>query len=179
MDLVLKNIPGFSGYCVDDLGNVYSEWVRVGLSGRKGSTSVRSGIFKKLNPYVSSDGYLRVNLKSDDGKVKIRFVHVLVALCFLGEKPNGFQVCHIDGNRKNPSVSNLKYGTAKENAQDRDSHGTTARGERNGNALLSINDVMEIRRRFSDGEYPSEIIKSYRVSLSCVEDICYQRSWKS
>ena len=45
-------------------------------------------------------------------------VHVLVAQAFLGSRPEGMHVCHIDGDKTNNNLSNLKYGTPKENWQD-------------------------------------------------------------
>ena len=42
-------------------------------------------------------------------------VHVAVATAFLGERPQGYDVCHIDNNPMNNRIENLKYGTRKEN----------------------------------------------------------------
>jgi hypothetical protein len=40
--------------------------------------------------------------------------------------------CIVDGNKRNNSSTNLRWGTQLENAQDREAHGRTARGLRNG-----------------------------------------------
>mgnify|MGYP003385198902 CR=1 FL=1 len=58
-------------------------------------------------------------------------VHRLVALNFIGLPPfAGAQVRHIDGNHMNPRADNLAWGSAKDNAADREQHGRTARGPR-------------------------------------------------
>ncbi|CBN80419.1 EsV-1-119 [Ectocarpus siliculosus] len=52
-----------------------------------------------------------------DGKsIKNRaYVHVLVAEAFIGERPNGYQVDHIDGFEGNNDVSNLRYLSPSDN----------------------------------------------------------------
>ena len=85
------------------------------------------------NPY----GYMFVRL-TVDGKRTTRLVHVLVAEKFIGKKPSSLhQVRHLDGNKKNNSAKNLAWGTAKENANDRESHGRTSRGEKHSIAIKS------------------------------------------
>jgi hypothetical protein len=42
-------------------------------------------------------------------------VHSLIALAFLGKRPQGYDVMHIDGTRTNNKLNNLKYGTRSEN----------------------------------------------------------------
>jgi len=59
-------------------------------------------------------GYLGCVL-SKKGKLKSVRIHVLVAQAFLGDRPKGFQVGHLDGNPFNNHANNLRYMTAKEN----------------------------------------------------------------
>lgn len=78
---------------------------------------------------LNSHGYLRVRL-TIDGKRKTFLVHTLVARIYVGDKPSALhEVCHIDGNRQNNVVSNLKWGTRKENAADRTKHGNCKAAE--------------------------------------------------
>jgi hypothetical protein len=57
------------------------------------------------------------NFFGPDGRKTPRFVHHLVAECFLGPKPEGLQINHKDGNRFNNAADNLEYVTPKENTQ--------------------------------------------------------------
>lgn len=52
-----------------------------------------------------------------DGKriEKREYVHVLVAEAFIGERPKGYQVDHIDGFEGNNDVSNLRYLSPSDN----------------------------------------------------------------
>lgn len=74
------------------------------------SDSVRSK-GRALKQRLNEDGYLEVTL----GKRKR--IHQLVAELTLGEKPLGYVVNHIDGNKLNNHPSNLEYCTINENIQ--------------------------------------------------------------
>lgn len=74
-------------------------------------------------------------------------VHKIVALCFLGPRPEGMVIRHLDGNSHRPELSNLAYGTCRENEADKLRHGTETLGERHGLAKLSPTVVREIRTR--------------------------------
>jgi hypothetical protein len=67
-----------------------------------------------------SDGYIRVKL----GRKIQAFVHILVAEAFLGPCPTGQETRHKDGNRGNPHLTNLEYGTRADNTADAYRHGT-------------------------------------------------------
>ena len=63
-------------------------------------------------------GYYRVRPFIKGKQVHV-FVHILVAECWLGKKPEGYQVDHIDRNRKNNHRKNLRYVTPEENRNRR------------------------------------------------------------
>jgi hypothetical protein len=98
----LKSIPGFSGYSVDRLGNIYS-------SKRNQQT--------KMNPYVTINGYNKVSLKSDDGIVKHFQLHRLIAQCFIKNPKNLPIVNHKNGKKTDNRVVNLEWTDAKGNAR--------------------------------------------------------------
>lgn len=58
-----------------------------------------------------------------NGKRRVFNVHRLVALAFLGPPPPGHECRHLDGNKWNPHLSNLAWGTKSENAHDMIRHG--------------------------------------------------------
>lgn len=73
--------------------------------------------------YLDRQGYKRITL-CKDGKYKNYLVHTLIARAFLGERPEGLNVCHKDGNKLNNSADNLYYGTHSDNTRDAVQHGT-------------------------------------------------------
>ena len=100
---IWKPVVGFEGvYEVSNTGKVKS----IKRYGTKGGL---------LNQYVDKDGYMKVVLHKDN--IPHYFtVHRLVAIAFIKNPKNKTTVDHIDCNRKNNSVENLRWVTAKENA---------------------------------------------------------------
>lgn len=108
-----KSIPGYEGrYEVSDHGNVRS------LLGWNGLP-----IPHPISQHVNHKGYMRVCL-TKDGKAKTWFVHVLVLLAFVGPKNAKLQTRHRDGQPAHNVLSNLQYGTKRQNLQDQIAHGT-------------------------------------------------------
>ena len=65
----------------------------------------------------AGEGY-RYFQQHKDGKRINHFIHQLVAKLFIGEKPEGLVVDHIDRNSLNNNVSNLRYITQAENTRN-------------------------------------------------------------
>lgn len=108
-------IPGFPEYQVSSLGRVFR---------KAGTDKCING--RELSPWVESDnGYPRVAL-SRGSCVSKRYVHSIVLIAFVGPRPHKHVARHKDGSRTNVSLSNLEYGTYKENEQDKKRHGTYA-----------------------------------------------------
>lgn len=106
-----RQIPGWPGYLVSDHGRVRSPHSWRGQPNR-----ILLG-----NPSVQ--GYPTVTLCSAGERRRTR-VHVLVAEAFLGPRPEGQVIRHLDGNQLNNRPENLRYGTPGENERDKVRHGT-------------------------------------------------------
>ncbi|WP_158710499.1 NUMOD4 motif-containing HNH endonuclease [Streptomyces flavochromogenes] len=104
-------VPGYeNSYEVSSQGQVRS----------RPRPTTRGGILKAK---VGRVGYPRVSLCAN-GVQRTWLVHQVVAVAFLGPRPAGQEVRHLDGDPLNNAVSNLAYGTRSENAQDKQRHGT-------------------------------------------------------
>lgn len=103
MKEIFQLVVGFPDYMVSNYGRVYSHTSQ-----------------KYLRPGIASTGYPTVCL----GRGNSRTVHSLVAEAFLGPCPEGYEVRHKNGDRKNPRLVNLEYGTRGENIKDAVRHGT-------------------------------------------------------
>ena len=68
---------------------------------------------------LSQAGYPRVYLGSKKNNKVRHFVHNVIALCYLGEKPEGFQTDHINSIRTHNRLENLQYITQQQNIQKR------------------------------------------------------------
>lgn len=104
---VWRPIPQWEMYEVSDLGRV---------------RRVKSG--RVLRQYRhKAGGYMWVYLWDHDRTLRRR-AHQIVLLAFVGPRPVGHEVRHLDGNPENNRLENLRYGTPSENAADKLRHGT-------------------------------------------------------
>jgi hypothetical protein len=106
-----------------------------------------------------------------------RSVHQLVLEAFGGPRPEGLQVRHKDGDRRNNALENLAWGTGKENAVDRVRHRTDPQGERNPFAKLTEEQVRQIRARALAGEVSHRIAMDFPCTARNVRAIKVGRSW--
>ena len=74
----------------------------------------KSKVWKDKKPSNNGNGYLRNRINE-----KMVFVHTIIALCYLGEKPEGKQIDHINSIRNDNRVENLQYITTSENIMKR------------------------------------------------------------
>jgi hypothetical protein len=163
-----RDIPGFEGiYRVSDLGRVMSLRNKRGLG----------------DMVLKSQGapYLHVGLWID-GAPKMRKVHSLVALAFLGPKSKGLCVNHKDGNKFNNSLSNLEYCTQSENIQhsyDMGLHVKTRRGESHQFAKIKNSDIPEIKHMKAEGFTHREIAARFGIDKSGISRILSGKIWRS
>ena len=98
----LKEIPGFSGYYINNIGEVYS--------------SRHCNKLTKMILRQDKDGYLEVGLYKNK-KRYFRRVHRLVLEAFSENPDRLTQVNHKDGNVQNNSIDNLEWCTCQYNLQ--------------------------------------------------------------
>lgn len=128
-----KPVVGFEGlYEVSDLGRVRS--LDRLTNAKCGSLATRKG--RVLVPQVAPNGYLKVSLTAGSVRVQ-RNIHVLVCQSFIGVREVSAHVRHLNGDQKDNRLSNLMYGSAKENAEDKIRHGTVLLGEKAPRATIS------------------------------------------
>ena len=100
-------------YEVSNFGNVRS--LSFSFIGKGGIEAKRKG--KNLKPYKDKDGYKRVILCINQKRLN-RSIHRLVAISFIENKNNFPEIDHIDGNKENNHISNLRWSTRKLNSNN-------------------------------------------------------------
>lgn len=138
-----KTLPSDTRYAVSDRGRVRGVFGRIVAGGLGGALG---------NQYR----YVWIG-----GKRK-RKVASVVAECFIGPRPTGMVIRHVDGERLNDASENLAYGTHKENSADMHTHGTILTGIRNPRAKLTDEQVSEIRSI----EYETQALIASRFGIS-------------
>ncbi len=109
--------------------------------------------WKQLAPVKQRAGHQRVTLCAGGKKINV-FVHKIVLETFVGPCPDGMEGCHSpDRDPSNNRLENLRWDTHAENIEDKTRHGTTAKGEGHGEAVLTEKQVIEIRSLFASGAY--------------------------
>lgn len=113
------SIPEWEGlYEVSDHGAVRSlDRVLVGPSGRR-----RRFQGKPLQTFNTASGYPSLHLYRN-GRRSNRSVHELALLAFVGSRPDGMVTRHLNGDPSDNRLTNLAYGTGRENMLDRTRHG--------------------------------------------------------
>jgi len=168
-----RAIDGFDGYYeVSDHGRIRS-WKDKGAR-----RPIRRAVAPHLmRPAPNKNGYMQTAL-THGGTKRIVTMHGLVAEVFIGPRPDGQVVRHYDGNQLNNHLSNLRYGTRKENAADSFRHGTFALGEVNGKSKLSADQVHEIRRMLVEGRTRRDIGGAFGISHTNVNSIANGETWR-
>ena len=122
----------------------------------------------------SGAGYLYATIFP--GRHTVR-VNRLVLEAFIGLPKRDAVSRHLNGDKSDNRLSNLRWGTPKENSADRDVHGNTMRGSRNGNAKLTEDLVIEIRRLYLSGDYTQwELARRFGTSQARVSYVV-NRGW--
>lgn len=84
----------------------------------------------KLDYHHSKKGYYATFCRFK-GKSKRVMIHRIVAECWLGECPNGYEVDHIDRDSHNNHYSNLRYVTKSEQMKNWDHTNISKKGKEN------------------------------------------------
>jgi hypothetical protein len=156
-------VVGYVGrYEVSDGGEVFS-W----LSGRR----------HKLSPRRHTKGYMTIALRCSAGGKRTHYVHHLVLEAFVGPRPAGAVVRHLNGLEWDNRLVNLAYGTPEENQADRSLHGTDAKGENHANAKLDEPDVLRIRDLYAAGRSQSILAAEFRITPGHVSEIVNRKLW--
>lgn len=169
----LRLVPGLEGYAVGDDGTPWS---------CRRPSRCRSAPFKPWRrlkvTWHKTHGYGIVTLITPTGRRQFR-VHDLVLRAFRGPPLPGQQGRHWDGNRRNNKLSNLLWGTPKQNCEDRTRHGrvTGRKGSKHWKAKLRDRDIRDMRRWRAKGWTYAEIAARKKVALTLAWKILNGKNW--
>lgn len=161
--LGLAKIPSAPGYFAElSTGRIFS-------AKRGGMKLLRGG---------NSRGYVIHSLMIE-GQQTTRSAHRLVCEAAYGECPEGFECCHLNGNRSDNRAENLRWASQSvNNGEDKRNHGRLKFGESHQNAVLTDRDVSEIRRRRLAGESCKSVGEKFGVSAATISRIARNEAWR-
>lgn len=169
----MRSVAGFPGYFVSDDGRLWS------TKGPSNQFRKHDAPLHELgSTSVAGHGYRSVRMRDASGVYRSHCIHELVAIAFLGPRPEGSEeIRHLDGDKLNNSASNLRWGTRRDNAADREAHGTHRHGSAHSNAKLNEALVVDIRRRIRAGERQKDIAKELGVNHATLSTANSGRTW--
>lgn len=154
------------GYEVSSLGGV-----------RRSETGRRTFAGRVLKPFLMAVGYMAVRPVINGRNVHV-YIHDAVAAAFIGPKPEGFAVNHIDGVKTNNTPQNLEYVSHAQNMRHASDNGLLARGERHPSSKLTEASVRALRADRVGGMPFSKLAAKHGVSVAVAFSVANRKSWR-
>jgi len=169
-----RQIASSQGYFVREDGTI---WSFLRLKNHRTGVMQPPRKLKSKRQGGKNRQYLAVCLYID-GKRLYPYIHHLVLDAFVGPKPLGQERRHLDGDVTNNALSNLAYGTWRENHDDKERHGRVPRGQTHGNAVLTDAIVLEARHLWRvDSVALEDLVERFDVSRGALHDALTGLTW--
>lgn len=168
---IWKEIEGYPGYRVSTLGRVQTKRHKNGLPAPN---------WRDMTPVLDGHGYPQVRLYRHGDAPRWFFVSRLVLLTFVGEPPTSSHVArHVtDPDPCNCHLENLAWGTQSQNCRDKETHGTAQKLESHPRAKLTVKQVLEMRRRVSNGETVASVARDFApIGYNTILSAVRGKSW--
>jgi hypothetical protein len=170
-----KPVIGFEDrYEVSNLG-------RLRAMPRKWHIERGSAEGRLLKTQIDKLGYERIKLRGSTGNTKTTTMHILVAEAFIGPRPKGHRVDHLDANRSNNKLVNLQYVTASEDIRRMDLRNGGRpwfKGAGNANAKLTDQKIRQIRRLAAEGMSYRQLAEKYDITPKHAYKIVRLEEWQ-
>lgn len=164
-----KDIPGYEAcYQISDAGEV----IRTGKA--TGAT-----VGRRLKLQDHNEGYVATSLWRDN-KEKRFLVHRLVFMAFCGPIPDGQEINHINGNKKDNRIENLEAVEPQENIDHAIRIGLVNNvGEKNPMAKLTAEKVRDIRLSHIPGVFGyKQLAKKHGVKWETIRGVLKGENWQ-
>lgn len=154
------------------------------------------GVRGRVSPPLHELFFHRVAKRSDDecwewqgsrtkqgyGKLQhetvTKLTHRIAYEFAFGDIPDGLVVRHKCDNPPCCNPSHLETGTYKDNMKDASDRGRAIHGERSPAAILTEDDVREIRWQYGQGVTISAMSRHYGVARATIRSAIHRRTWR-
>ncbi len=119
-----------------------------------------------MRTHPDNCGYMHISMY-DKGKKTTRLVHRVVLETYRGPCPDAMEALHRDNDKENNDLRNLRWGTKQENMDDLRKRNLIC-GPNSHKAMLTAQNVQEIRRLCTDGVLQKDIAKMFNIDRSAI-----------
>lgn len=171
-DEIWKSVVGYEGrYEVSNYGRIRT---LVNSKGKLANPAIRE--------LEEHNGYLRVMISKPLAGAKriqqTKFVHCLVLEAFVGPRPKGKQCAHLNGDRKDNRLENLKWVSKTENERHKIIHGTDNSGFRHPQSVLTTEIADRIVALRDSTDLPNyKIAEIVGVNQATVNNLLGRRAY--
>lgn len=134
---------------------------------------------RKLKPSYNVKGYAVLRVKHEDGSWKTTTHHKIIAETFIGSRPDGHEIDHINGIRDDNRACNLRYLTKAENNKHAYESGRRdVNGFKNANCKFTEEQLKDVCQLLENGETNyCKIARETGVSRGTVRLIHRRKRW--
>lgn len=142
---------GYPNYCISSFSNLKNA-----INNRPMAT------------YIDEEGYFVASIINSEGKHVKPYVHTLMALVFIGPRPSDkHSVDHINRERKDNIIGNLRWASPKEQAQNR-----TYKKNRPGISVYQYDLNMNFIKKWDS---MSQARETYGYSYKYMKSVCVEK----
>ncbi|MCP3684269.1 MAG: hypothetical protein GY861_16435 [bacterium] len=165
---IWKDIPGYEGY--------YKASTHGRIKTLERYVEAKSNSRRKISERILAlRPQERVGFRATlckNGESSKQSVAYFILLTFKGERPEGFDCSHLDGNNRNNYIDNLIYESRSDNLLRKRKHGTSNNtGVCGGIKKLSYNDIRFIKKAIRFGIKGIKLANHFNVSVSMISKI--------
>lgn len=176
LEVEYRIVPLNHAYRVGSDGSVWSRLKKTANTSTAGEIT-DSWRLVKVSPR-KTDKYCQFTMCGLSGRTTW-YVHKLVALCFIGECPDGQEVAHKNWVRTDNRPCNLVYKTPLDNTRDKYAHGTMPQGEKCTMSKLTDKAVVFMREKYESGEHNQPALAEMFGVHKCLVSLVVRRKiWR-
>ena len=161
----------------DEIWIVYADFTDHQISNYGRIKDLRNNKIRRKSKAIKKNTYKTVTLQKYGESYTFK-LHQLVLMAFIGEKPDGYEACHNNGNSLDNRLENLRWDTHKGNIGDR------VKQERQKHIITKDNkyglheqDIAAIRNHPWSKGIIKELSELYWIPYDVAYDIYYRRTW--
>jgi hypothetical protein len=141
------------------------------------------GQWHQLRGIKNRQGYLKGSVIDRSGRRHNIFLHRMILEAFVGPCPEGMECLHLDNNKTNNAISNLRWGSHQQNMDDASRDGVLHnRNHYSGTghpfAKLKEEDIPTIMHLSRIGWSDSMIASRYGISREGIRRVRNGKGWK-